>query len=143
MVFRWWVRPGVKNRGDQVIRLCVSRRPQACFQAEPTGKINMSDETTATHANSLDSLGHSFASSTNHGAAEVTAVEGNRRNFLKCCAVKNQYQLNRTQYILGDCSVYLDQCDRHFDLVIAAGILYHLFDPIGEKHIQLYEPLFS
>jgi SAM-dependent methyltransferase len=153
----------------------------------------MSGKTTVTHASSLDSLSHGFASSTNpfhledltwehfwvdefngelqtnredashiraasrhfgslegksvlelgayegyqsrdlerYGAAEVTAVEGNPRNFLKCCAVKNHYQLNRTQYLLGDCSVYLDECDRRFDLVIAAGILYHLFDPIA------------
>ena len=65
------------------------------------------------------------------GAAQVTAIEGNPRNFLKCCAVKNHYQLNRTQYRLGDCSVYLDDCDQRFDLVVASGILYHLFDPIA------------
>lgn len=65
------------------------------------------------------------------GAEKITAIEGNPRNFLKCCAVKNHYQLNRTQYLLGDCGVYLDACDQRFDLVVASGILYHLFDPIA------------
>lgn len=66
-----------------------------------------------------------------HGASQVIAIEGNPRNFLKCSVVKNHFQLNRTQYLLGDCGVYLADCDRRFDMVVAAGILYHLFDPIA------------
>ena len=66
-----------------------------------------------------------------YDASEIIAIEGNPRNFLKCCAVKNHYQLNRTQFLLGDCGVYLAECNRRFDLVVASGILYHLFDPIA------------
>lgn len=64
------------------------------------------------------------------GVSEITAIEGNPQNFLKCAIVKNHFQLNDTHYLLGDCGKYLQGCDRRFDMVLASGILYHLYDPI-------------
>lgn len=67
----------------------------------------------------------------NRGAEKIVAIEGNPRNFLKCCAVKNHFRLDSAQFLLGDCNKYLDQCDEKFDMILAAGILYHLYDPIS------------
>ena len=65
-----------------------------------------------------------------YNVAQVLAIEGNPRNFLKCCSVKNYFQLNKTKFLLGDCADYLKDCSEQYDVILATGILYHLFDPI-------------
>jgi len=65
------------------------------------------------------------------GASEIYAIEGNPRNFLKCCAIKNHFNLNKAMFSLGDCAKYLESCERKYDVVLATGILYHLFNPIA------------
>lgn len=66
-----------------------------------------------------------------HGAAKVIAVEGNPRNFLKCLIVKNHYQLNAAQFLLGDFLKYMRRTDERFDFILAAGVLYHSAFPIA------------
>jgi hypothetical protein len=63
------------------------------------------------------------------GIKENLSIEANVANYLKCLVVKNHYNLNKTHYMLGDLSRYLSESTRKFDLVLASGILYHLFDP--------------
>ena len=57
------------------------------------------------------------------------SIEANSANFLKCLIVKNYYNLNKTHFMLGDLSCYLREATKKYDLVLASGILYHLFDP--------------
>lgn len=64
------------------------------------------------------------------GASEVISIEANPRNFLKCLIVQNFYRLAAAQFMLGDFSKYLESQERRFDFVLAAGVLYHLSDPI-------------
>lgn len=63
------------------------------------------------------------------GIAENISIEANSANYLKCLVVKNHYMLNKTEFMLGDVNAYLRDNSRKFDLVLASGILYHLFDP--------------
>ncbi len=64
------------------------------------------------------------------GVREVISIEANPRNFLKCLIVQNFYRLAAAQFRLGDFSKYLEAQERRFDFVLAAGVLYHLYDPI-------------
>lgn len=66
-----------------------------------------------------------------HGATEVISIEANPRNFIKCLIVKNHYQLDSVEFLLGDFTRYLNQTDRKFDFILAAGVLYHLSEPIA------------
>jgi SAM-dependent methyltransferase len=63
--------------------------------------------------------------------AEVVAVEGSTRAYLKCLVVKELLSLNRCSFLLGDFLEYLRTTDEHFDVVVASGVLYHAPDPIA------------
>ena len=73
------------------------------------------------------------------GVSEIISIEGNPRNFIKCLIVKNKYGLNKTKYLLGDFTKYLDTTTKKFDYIHASGVLYHLFDPFStlEKIVAL------
>ena len=60
----------------------------------------------------------------------VTAVEANARAYLKCLIAKETFGMPRARFVLGDCLEFLKQTDRHFDVGIACGILYHLTNPV-------------
>jgi SAM-dependent methyltransferase len=65
------------------------------------------------------------------GAAAVTAVEANRRAFLKCLIVKETLGLTRARFLLGDFQAYLRTApDARFDVGVASGVLYHMRDPV-------------
>jgi hypothetical protein len=59
--------------------------------------------------------------------ASVTAIEGNPNNFLKCLIVKNHFDL-QARFIYADFCEYVKKC-RKFDIVSAAGVLYHQTNP--------------
>lgn len=65
------------------------------------------------------------------GAESITSVEANARAYMKCLIAKEVYGLPRTRFLLGDCLEYLrdDKCPR-YDIGVAAGILYHLTNPV-------------
>ncbi len=63
------------------------------------------------------------------GAASVTAIESNRRAFLKCLIVQNALGF-KANFMLGDFSQYLENCDARFDVIVASGVLYHMSDPV-------------
>ena len=65
----------------------------------------------------------------NAGAKEVVSIEANPRNYLKCLIVKNYFQLDRVQFLLGDFAQYLGTSNKRFDFILAAGVLYHLSEP--------------
>lgn len=65
------------------------------------------------------------------GAAEVVAVEGNTRSYLKCLCVKEVFQLRAVRFLLGDCVSFMERDPGGWDMVFASGILYHMKDPMG------------
>lgn len=68
------------------------------------------------------------------GAAEVTAVEGNRRAFLRCLVVKELLGIPSARFLCGDFGSYLNDWVSHstnkWDLCLAVGVLYHQRDPV-------------
>ncbi len=64
------------------------------------------------------------------GAAEVLAIEGNRRAYLKCLVVKELLGLRAARFVCGDFTAYLREPDRRFDVAFASGVLYHMVTPV-------------
>lgn len=64
------------------------------------------------------------------GAKSITAIEANKRHFMKCLIIKELYRLNQVHFQLGDCVAFLREQNRRFDLVVANGILYHMQNPV-------------
>lgn len=66
-----------------------------------------------------------------HGAARITAVEANRRAYLKCLVMKEVVGTTRARFLLGDFLAYLRESpDVRFDVAIASGVLYHMSEPV-------------
>lgn len=63
------------------------------------------------------------------GAGYLVAVEAHRQAFLRCLVVKNLLGL-RARFELGDFVGYLREHETTVDLCLAAGVLYHLDDPL-------------
>lgn len=66
----------------------------------------------------------------NAGAASVTAIEANSRCFLKCLVTKELYGMDRAQFLFGNFVPWLEQNTQTYDYVHAAGVLYHMIDPV-------------
>ena len=65
------------------------------------------------------------------GAASVTAVEANRRAYLKCLVMKEVLGTERVRVLLGDCVDHLaEPPEPRYDLAVASGVLYHMTDPV-------------
>lgn len=64
------------------------------------------------------------------GAREVIAIEGLSDCFLRCLIVKEAFELTNAKFIFGDfCSYVENYCGEDFDIVSAAGVLYHQKNP--------------
>lgn len=68
------------------------------------------------------------------GAAEVVAVEANRRAYLKCLIVKELLGM-QAKFRLAEMNAELEQMQEVFDLCVASGVLYHQQDPL--RSLQL------
>ena len=65
------------------------------------------------------------------GAASVTAIEANRRAYLKCLVMKEILGTERVRVLLGDAVAFLaDSPVPRYDLAVASGVLYHMADPV-------------
>jgi hypothetical protein len=64
------------------------------------------------------------------GASHVHAIEANTLCYLKCLLVQQLFGLDRTTFELGNFVPWLLETDERFDVVVAAGVLYHLSDPV-------------
>jgi hypothetical protein len=64
------------------------------------------------------------------GAADVHAIEANTLCYLKCLLVQQLFGLDRTRFELGNFVPWLLETEETYDLVVAAGVLYHLSDPV-------------
>ena len=65
------------------------------------------------------------------GAADILALEANRRAFLKCLVVKELLGLRRARFQCVDFMAWLDTASERFDLCVASGVLYHLRRPVA------------
>ena len=63
------------------------------------------------------------------GIKRITSIEGRIESYIKCCVIKNLFQLNKTTFILDDIRNLTAEKYGSFDIVFVAGILYHLDSP--------------
>ncbi|MDR3476235.1 MAG: methyltransferase domain-containing protein [Devosia sp.] len=64
------------------------------------------------------------------GARSVLAIEGNRLAYLKCLVVKETLGLADAHFLLGDFVPFLQHDERHWPLIVASGVLYHMVQPL-------------
>jgi hypothetical protein len=65
------------------------------------------------------------------GAWEVIAVEGLSDCFIRCLIVKEAFRMVRARFVFGDfCNYVANYAGIRFDLVSAAGVLYHQSNPV-------------
>lgn len=64
------------------------------------------------------------------GARSVLAVEANRLAYLKCLVAKEVMGLRDASFLLGDFRELLRQDQRHWPLIVACGVLYHMTEPL-------------
>jgi Protein of unknown function (DUF1698) len=67
------------------------------------------------------------------GAAGIHAIEANTLCYLKCLLVQQLFDLDRTRFELGNFVPWLTTSQETYDVVIAAGVLYHLSDPLHRR----------
>jgi hypothetical protein len=75
--------------------------------------------------------GHTFQ--LENAGAQVVPVEANPANFLKSLIAKNILNM-KSSFLLGDFVSFIDNNKISYDGVFAAGVLYHMQDPIGLIH---------
>jgi len=63
------------------------------------------------------------------GVASILSIEANTRAYLRCLVLKELLKLRKSQFVLGDFVGYL-QNSKHYDLIVACGVLYHLVNPV-------------
>ena len=63
------------------------------------------------------------------GAKQVTSIEANNINFLKCLLMKDTLALN-VRFLHGDFFEYFRATDARYDIIWATGVLYHSERPI-------------
>lgn len=64
------------------------------------------------------------------GAAEIVAVEGNTRAYIRCLIVKELLDLHAARFLCGDIVEHLRLTTRKHDLCVASGVLYHMRNPV-------------
>ncbi len=57
------------------------------------------------------------------------SIEGRVDSYVKCCVVKNIYDLNKTKFILDDVRDISVKKYGKFDIAVVLGLLYHLDKP--------------
>jgi hypothetical protein len=62
--------------------------------------------------------------------ADVLAIEGNAEGYLKCLIVKEIFDL-KSRFLYGNFSQYLERGPPDFDLIFAAGVIYHMVEPLA------------
>ena len=73
--------------------------------------------------------GHTYMLS-KAGAKDIISVEANSRCYLKCLITSQLYDLKNVKFLYGDFVGYLKSTTKKFDYIHAAGVLYHLVEPV-------------
>lgn len=112
-----------------------SNEPLVSDQLPPIDKINSIYPYNGKHILELGSLeGANTKQMLDLGAASVTAIEFNKDFFLKSLAIKNEFQLNNAEFILGDLNLILTNKKvghrDNFDFCLCSGLLYHMENPV-------------
>ena len=69
--------------------------------------------------------------------ASTLSIEANPFNYVKCLVVKQQFRLDQSQFLLGDFVQFLQTDKTNFDLILSAGVLYHLSRPFFALDLML------
>lgn len=64
------------------------------------------------------------------GANSILAIEANQRAYLKTLISKEILGLDRARIMLGDFNSYLTSSTKRFDFILAAGVIYHMANPV-------------
>lgn len=64
------------------------------------------------------------------GAGSVTSIEGNVHAYVRCLVVKELLGMERWNVLCGDLIEFLRATDDHYDVCVAAGVLYHQLNPV-------------
>ncbi|WP_244748323.1 methyltransferase domain-containing protein [Mesorhizobium sp. 131-3-5] len=64
------------------------------------------------------------------GAGSVLAIEANRDAFLRCLVAKEILGLRDASFRLGNFVPFLESETKHWPLIVASGVLYHMTDPL-------------
>jgi SAM-dependent methyltransferase len=62
--------------------------------------------------------------------AHVTAIEANKRNYLKCLITKEVMGVRNARFLLGNFLPWLEASNSRFDVIWASGVLYHMTEPL-------------
>jgi len=62
--------------------------------------------------------------------AHVTAIEANKRNYLKCLITKEVMGMRNARFLLGNFLPWLETSNHKFDVIWASGVLYHMTEPL-------------
>lgn len=65
----------------------------------------------------------------NFGAKQIISLEGRLTNYIKCCIIKNIYELNNVKFYFEDLRSSDLKKYGAFDVCLCSGILYHLPEP--------------
>jgi hypothetical protein len=68
------------------------------------------------------------------GIRSLLSIEANAESFLKALLVKEALDL-KAKFLYGDFLKYLENNDKHYDLIFASGVLYHMVDPLHLLHL--------
>src|SRR5438874_1385363 len=60
------------------------------------------------------------------GAKSITAIEGNKRCYLKCLITKELLSVDSARVLLGNFVSWLEENRHRFDVIWATGVLYHM-----------------
>jgi hypothetical protein len=64
------------------------------------------------------------------GAKSVTAIEALKSGYLKCLIAKEIFNIKSAHFLLGNFVPWLEAEHQRFDLIWAAGVLYHMTEPL-------------
>ena len=68
------------------------------------------------------------------GVDSILGIEASPEFYLKCLIVKEILGL-KTNFLLGDFNLHLEETDKIYDLIFAAGVLYHMLDPLHTLYL--------
>jgi len=114
--------PGVN--GGTVPLFSAEQDPRPSFAREVFGPLDQFDvlelgSFEGAHSYQLEKL----------GAKSVLGIEASAESFLKSLVIKEVLGL-KVRFLHGDLIKYLETVPHRYDLIFAAGVLYHMIDPL-------------
>jgi hypothetical protein len=64
------------------------------------------------------------------GAKSITAIEANKRRYLKCLITKELLSIHSARVLLGNFVTWLEENRQKFDVIWATGVLYYMIEPL-------------